>query len=263
MAEAAVSYNDKIVLIPKNKGSKLCMTVEDNVQKLSGLGVYNPGKLLGTPFGSLVTLGRNQYYLLPASTMDHIDTLNRKAQIIMPKDAALLGVHCDLKPGSRVVEGGLGSGALTLVLLSLVGPKGEVTTYETRADFAKIGTDNILKAGLADAWVLRREDITEGISENALDAVILDIPEPWLAVQAAYNSLRAGGTFACYTPTTNQVEKLVLALKTEPFIEIKTFETLQRGLMVSEGSTRPAFEMLGHTGYITVSRKVLREEDKK
>jgi len=252
-----VSENDNIVLIPKSKGQRICFTVSDRTQKIPGLGVYNPGKLIGEPYGSCVTLGKNNYWLLPANTVDHLETLTRKAQIILHKDSAMIGFYCDIKPGSRVVEGGVGSGALTIVLLTLVGPTGKVTTYEMRSDFAKVGKNNITKAGLAGSWTLRMKDITKGISEKDLDSVILDIPEPWLAVDTAYNALRSGGTLACYVPTMNQVERLVKKLRAGSFIDIRTIETLQRELVVGAGGTRPAFDMLGHTGYTTMGRKVL------
>ena len=259
MNKNQVAKNDIIALIPVNKGSKITFTIEDKSQKIQGLGVYNSSKLIGTPYGQAITLGRNKYWLLPASTLDLIDTLTRKAQIILPKDAALIVIYCNLKPGSRVVEGGVGSGALTIVLLNIVGVNGKVTTYETNKTFAKIASQNIQKANLTNNWVLKIQDITKGISETDLDAVVIDIPEPWLVVEHVYNALRPGGTFASYIPTMNQVERLVTTLKKRFFIEIQTFETLFRNLTVGPGGTRPAFDMLGHTGYITIGRKVIEK----
>jgi len=95
MITQVVAVNDPIVLIPEGNGKKICLTVEDKSEKIPGLGVYNTGKLVGKKYGSTIELGRNQYWLLPATTIDHIDTLRRKAQIILPKDAALLCVYCD------------------------------------------------------------------------------------------------------------------------------------------------------------------------
>jgi tRNA (adenine57-N1/adenine58-N1)-methyltransferase len=262
MSKVQVSVDDSIVLIPKTKGKRICLKIEDKAQKIQGLGVYNSAKLVGIEYGTSVILGRNQYWLLPASTPDCIETLTRKAQIILPKDSALIGFYSDIKPGSRVVEGGLGSAALTIILLKLVGSSGKVISYETRADFAKVGKNNIEKAGLADSWELKMQDITKAISEQDLDAVVLDIPEPWLTIKHAHQALRPGGILASYVPTMNQVERYVKALRNESFIDVITIENLQRELVVGEGGTRPAFDMLGHTGYITVARKVLGSDDK-
>lgn len=261
MTKHEISKNDIIVLIPKSSGQRISLKIQGKSQKIPGLGVYNPEKLVGKQYGSSITLGKNKYWLLPANTPDHIETLKRKAQIILPKDSAMIGFYCGLRPGSRVVEGGLGSGALTIELLTLVGATGKVTTYETRSDFAKVGTSNIEQAGLASSWELKLEDISKGISEHDLDAVILDIPEPEHVIEHAYLALRPGGVFACYVPTMNQVERLVTTIRTHPFIDIRTLETLQRELVVGSGGTRPAFDMLGHTGYTTIARKVLRDDE--
>jgi tRNA (adenine57-N1/adenine58-N1)-methyltransferase len=258
MTNHKVSENDIVALLPLGKGDRICVRIEDKSQKISGLGVYNTAKLIGKAYGSSVQLGKNKYWLLPANTMDHLNTLTRKAQIIIPKDAAQIGLYGEIKPGSVVVEGGVGSGALTIFLLSLVGNTGRVISYETRSDFAKIGKSNIEKAGLVNSWELKLQNITEGISEENVDAVILDIPEPWSALATAYQALRPGGALCCYVPTMNQVEKMVTLVRSGGFVDIHTYETLQRELEVGSGGTRPAFDMLGHTGYITFARKVLK-----
>jgi tRNA (adenine57-N1/adenine58-N1)-methyltransferase len=195
--------------------------------------------------------------LLPAKNLDHIETIKRKAQIILPKDAALIAMYCNLGIGSRIVEGGLGSGALTIFILNLIGSQGAVTSYEMREDFAKLASENIKRSVKSDNWVLKLKDISNGIEESELDAVVLDIPEPWNVVKTAYSSLSPGGILASYSPTINQVEKMVLEINNYPFIETKTYENLQRELVVKAGATRPAYDMLGHTGYLTVARKVL------
>jgi tRNA (adenine57-N1/adenine58-N1)-methyltransferase len=261
MTAHLVSKNDRIVLIPveSTSGQRICFQIEGKNKKISGLGIFNPNDLINKPFGSKITLGRKSYWLLPANTNDQLETLTRKAQIILPKDSMQIAHYCDVKSGSKVVEGGLGSGALTIILLTLVAPHGKVTTYEIRPDFARIGAQNIEKTGLKTAWELKQQDITKGIKERDVDAVILDIPEPWLVTKLAWNALCAGGVFAGYVPTMNQVEKLVNALRKKPYIDIHTFETMQRELVVGTGGTRPSFDMLGHTGYITVARKVLSE----
>ena len=46
-------------------------------------------------------------------------------------------------PGARVLESGVGSGALTLALLRAVGSTGHVTGYEIRDDFARRARTNV------------------------------------------------------------------------------------------------------------------------
>ena len=68
----------------------------------------------------------------------------------------------------------------------------------------------------------------------------------------AYN----GGRFVSYSPTVGQVERTHAALREAAFSDVRTFETLERELVVGRQGTRPSFEMLGHTGYITAARKL-------
>ena len=164
MTDPKVAKNDVVTLIPMANGKRLTIKITNQSQKISGLGVYNPKKLIGEQYGSSIHLGKNQYWLLPANTIDFIETMTRKAQIILPKDAAMICMNCDIKPGSVVVEGGVGSGALTMVLLSMVGSEGKVITYEKRKDFAKVGRSNIERNGLNQSWELKLQDITKGIS---------------------------------------------------------------------------------------------------
>ncbi|MBA3044047.1 tRNA (adenine-N1)-methyltransferase, partial [archaeon] len=175
-------------------------------------------------------------------------------QIILPKDSAIIMLYCDVKNGCRIVEAGVGSGALTIALANFVRPDGKIISYEKRNDFADFAKRNIENAGLGEYVEIKLGDVTESIDEKNADAVILDIPNPWDAVKNAYNALKVCGHFCSYSPTMNQVEKTVKTLKHD-FIEIKTFETLQREIVVGEGGVRPSFDMLGHTGYLTFARK--------
>jgi tRNA (adenine57-N1/adenine58-N1)-methyltransferase len=261
MVGNVVALGDKVVLISKHDKRKYFIEVEDRSQKILELGVYNPNKLVGQKFGSLIRLGTRDFWVLKANFIDTIDTLKRKAQIILPKDSALIGLYGNIHSGSIVIEGGLGSGALTIFLLKLVGETGKVTTYEVREDFAKYGKKNVVMSMPKQPlnWDLKVQDITHGIQETEVDAVVLDIPEPWNAVAAGYSALRAGGILVSYIPTMNQVENMVKTLKEFPFIEINSFENLQRDLVSKTGATRPAYEMLGHTGYIVFGRKVIEK----
>ena len=258
MTDEPIRVNDYVVLISRSNKNKYILKVEDKTQKISGIGIYNSAKLVGLPYGCNISLGSKEFYVLAAKNLDFLETIKRKAQIILPKDSAMLGLLANIGPGSLIVEGGLGSGALTSYLLHLVGKSGKVVTYELRKDFAKFGTENVKRVSEAKNWKLKLKDITKGIDERSVDSVILDIAQPWLVLDHAYTALKSGGYFACYLPTVNQVERLVGNMRELPFIEIATFENLQRELVVKPGATRPAFDMLGHTGYITVGRKIIK-----
>lgn len=250
-----INENDTVVLIDE-KGRKILLRIEGGMKKIKGLGVFDPDKLKGKRFGEKIMVGNREFIIMRPSIVDKIETIERKAQIILPKDSSMIALYCDVKNGDTIIEGGVGSGALTIVLANLVRPDGKIISYEKRNDFAEIAKRNIENAGLGKGVEIKIGDVTEKIDEKDADAVILDIPNPWDAVPNAYNSLKMCGHFCSYSPTMNQVEKTVKTLK-HGFIEIKTFETLQREIVVGEGGVRPSFDMLGHTGYVTFARKIL------
>lgn len=250
-----LSLNDLAVLLDK-RGNKHLLKITKETKEVRGIGYLNPSSLIGKNFGEKVEIGSKSFILLEPSIIDKLEGIKRKAQIIIPKDSALIVMYCDVHNGIKIIEGGIGSGALTIALANLVKPEGKIITYENRKVHANFARNNIILAGLEDYSEIKLKDITIGIDEKRVDAVILDIPNPWDAVAPAFKSLRVCGHFASYTPTINQLEKVVFALKEYGFIEIKSFETLQREIVVKKSGTRPSFDMLGHTGYLTFARKV-------
>lgn len=250
-----ISEND-VVLLLGAEGDKRTVPATRLTIKVKGAGFFNTGKLIGLEWGSIVKIANKDFVALPPNLMDKIECIERKAQIIHPKDSAHIIFELGIKSGDVIVEAGIGSAALTIALAYFVAPNGKVVTYEIREDFAEFGRKNLENAGLAHLCEIRVKDITKGIEERNVDGFVLDIPNPWDAVQVAYNSLKVGGALACYSPTINQVEKTVEAMRACGFGMIKTFETLQREILVKETGTRPSFDMLGHTGYTTVARKI-------
>jgi tRNA (adenine57-N1/adenine58-N1)-methyltransferase len=156
------------------------------------------------------------------------------------------------------VEAGLGSGALTLVLLRLVGPTGRVVSYEAREEFARRAQRNIeSRLGPAVPLTVRLQDVYLGIAERDVDRVVLDLPEPWQLVESAAAALRAGGLFCAYVPTIPQSQRVHEALAAHPaFALAETFETLLRPWNIAGPSVRPAHRMVAHTGFLTLARRV-------
>ncbi|UCE38651.1 MAG: tRNA (adenine-N1)-methyltransferase [Thermoplasmata archaeon] len=251
-----IAENDSAVLMDK-KGERFLFFAKSGTMKIKGLGVFNPGELIGKNFYDYIEIGNRRYMLLEPSTVDKILTIQRKAQIILPKDGMFIIFYCDIKSGDTVVEGGAGSGALTILLANSVRPKGKIISYEERGEFAKIAQKNVDLAGLDEFVQIKKGDVTKKIPEKNVDAVVLDIPDPWDALENAVNSLKLGGHFASYSPTINQVEKTVRKMRDYGFLGIKTLETLQREMITGEGGVRPAYNALGHTGYVTFGRKVV------
>jgi len=220
------------------------------------------GKEYGEPIKS--SLGIFFTTLKPALT-DYIMKSSRNTQITYPKDAALIVIFSGIGPGSRVVESGTGTGALTTALAHYVGSTGKVYTYELRSEFQKNAAKNLQRSKLIDNVEMKTGDVTMGIEERELDAVILDLATPWLVIPHAYAALKPSGIIVSFSPTIDQVIKTTEALRENSFVFIETVECIMRAMQVERGKTRPQTLMTGHTGYITHGRKILelRQEDVK
>ncbi|MCC6543946.1 MAG: tRNA (adenine-N1)-methyltransferase [Nitrospirae bacterium] len=220
--------------------------------------------IIGQEDGTTVTLSRGSKFIVLRPTLsEYILKMPRGAQVIYPKDIGTILICGDIYPSATVVEAGIGSGALTMALLRAVGESGVVISYEVREDFSKRAFENIqLYNGKTNNLIIREQDIYNGIEEEGVDRIILDLPEPWRVVPHAVQTLRNGGIFLCYLPTILQVSTVVRTLKESGnFIHIETSETLFRTWHVEDNSVRPDHRMVAHTGFITTARKVVFTKD--
>lgn len=236
---------------------------EDGVTNCGGKHVPHQ-ELIGQQDGLDIKSNQGpRYRVFSASYRDHATRMSRHAQIIHPKDAAVIVAWSDLREGARVVEGGLGSGALATAILRAIGSSGHLTTYELRQEPMNLARKNV-RALIGDLnnHDVRLENIYEGIHEKDLDSIILDVPEPWLVVEHAEGALRSGGFFAAYVPTALQMQQVVLALEsTYRFSLIESLEIILRNWHVTGRSLRPDHKMMGHTGFLVFARRKARVLD--
>jgi tRNA (adenine57-N1/adenine58-N1)-methyltransferase len=244
-----------IVALGDDEGARVLLRVEGGARKVRGVGILAPERLAGLSYGARVEHASRAFRVLRPGVADLVAGIDRKAQIVLAKDASRIVFECDVRSGARVVEAGAGSGALTTVLAWAVAPTGRVTTYELREDFAAHARANLEVSGLAPLVDIKIGDVTKGIAERDVDAVVLDMPNPWDAVEAAAAALRPDGRFAAYTPLVSQVEKTRQALAARGFFDVRTLELIERPWVVHEHGARPDFQMLGHTAFLTFARK--------
>ena len=212
------------------------------------------GKRYGEKISS--SLGYD-FFLFNPTLYDYIKKMIHATQIIYPKDIALIINYACIGPGSRIVEAGTGSGALTSALAYYIRPSGRVYSYDIRSEFQEKAQKNIKRAGVIDYVELKNRDVTLGIDETEVDSIVLDLATPWLVIPTAYNSLKGGGKIVSFSPTIEQVIKTVNTLNENHFINIETIECFIRKIKVKEGETRPETLMIGHTGYITHAIKTI------
>jgi tRNA (adenine57-N1/adenine58-N1)-methyltransferase catalytic subunit len=246
---------DRVLLVDTRRRRHL-ITLEPGGDFHSHAGVLRHDDLLGQEEGVTVrtTLGARLVAVRP-SLAEYVLEMPRGAQVIYPKDLGPILMLADVYPGARLLESGVGSGALTMTLLRAVGAAGHVTGYELREDFAARARRNV--EGLLGSDVpltLEVRDVYEGIDEVRLDRVVLDLPEPWQVVKHAQAALRPGGILVAYLPTIGQVARLREELAGSAFGMAETLEVLHRGWHVDGQSVRPDHRMVAHTGFLTQAR---------
>lgn len=256
----AVFQEGELAILYDNKGRRYLITLQkDGAFHYHG-GVVNHNEIIGKEEGSNIhsSLGAKLIVFRP-TLEEYILEMPRGAQVMYAKDCAIIGALGDIKPTDRIVEAGTGSGALTLFLCRMAN-QGMVYTYEIRQDFAIIAERNLKRWGVEN-FQLKVKDIGEGIDEENVDKVILDLPEPWNVVKQVKEALRPGGFFISFLPTILQVHRLILALKEMGgFAQVKVQEVLVRPWVIEERVARPELRMIAHTGFLIVARRLCSDE---
>lgn len=242
-----------------SRGRKYLITLEPGGEFHFHRGIVKHDSLIGESEGSVVRSTTGEEVISFAPTLEEfVLKMPRGAQVVYPKDLAMIVALGDIYPGATVVEGGAGSGALTIALLRAVGDRGMVITYEVREDFADAARKNVEAfLGAVTNLEIRLANLYQGIKESNVDRIVLDLPEPWRALDAGMTALRPGGILVSFLPTVLQVHRLVESLRQMRLWRgISTTETLVRPWHIEDSSARPDHRMVAHTGFITVARLV-------
>lgn len=197
----------------------------------------------------------HSFKIVKPNINDFIDVMERRCSILIKKDIGTVLAYTGLGAGSRVVDAGTGAGAIALNFANVVGETGHVYTYEIREDFAEVAQRNVDTFGLTNIDV-KNKNIKEGIDEDNIDLVFLDLPKPYEIFESVYESLNLGGWLAVYAPYIGQAEVAYRVAKKLNFYDIEILETLERGLEVRQKGTRPKTRMVGHSGYLLFARKL-------
>ncbi|MCU1428583.1 MAG: tRNA(1-methyladenosine) methyltransferase-like methyltransferase [Actinomycetia bacterium] len=249
-------------LLTDNRKRRHLVTLVAGGQFHTHAGIIEHDDLIGHPEGLTVRSSRGARLVAVRPTLsEYILEMPRGAQVIYPKDIGPILMLADVFAGARILESGIGSGALTTALLRAIGPHGRVYGYELRDDFAQRAVNNV-HTFLGDDVPLdvSVRDTYEGIDETHLDRVVLDLPEPWRVVKHAIGALRPGGILVAYLPTILQVGRLREELVDSPFGMEETIEVLHRSWHVEGQSIRPDHRMVAHTGFLTHARLLVGEQ---
>lgn len=220
--------------------------------------------LIGREEGFTVTSsGGAQYLVFRPLLSEYVVSMPRGAAVVYPKDAAQIVAMADIFPGARVVEAGVGSGALTCSLLRAVGPHGRVSSFERREEFADVARKNVTQffGGNHPAWELTVGDLVEAMPDveqpGSVDRIVLDMLAPWECIDAVADALVPGGLIVAYVATTTQLGRVVETLRAHgEFTEPQPWETLVRDWHVEGLAIRPSHKMNGHTGFLVTARRM-------
>lgn len=241
-------------MILDERGKKYVLKPGEEFQ--SDLGIVSADVLDNADIGDEVKSHLDHTFkIVKPNINDFIDVMDRRCSILLKKDIGLVLAHTGLGSGSRVVDAGTGAGAIALNFGNVVGSEGEVFTYELREDFAEVARKNIEKFGITNVHV-KNQDIKDGINEDNIDLIFLDLPKPFEIFEEVMDSLNVGGWLAVYAPYIDQAEISHRIAKKLGFYDIEIIEILERGLEVRPQGVRPKTRMVGHSGYIVFARKL-------
>ena len=248
------------VQLTDNKGRQHTITAQVGGQFHTHRGIIEHDDLLGQPEGIVVKSSAGTAYLaLRPLLSDYVLSMPRGAQVIYPKDAALIVGLADIFPGARVLEAGAGSGALSCSLLRAVGDEGFLSSYERREDFATNARGNVEKffGAAHPAWKLTVGDLVESLDDADMDRVVLDMLSPWEVLDVVSGALVPGGVLCCYVATTTQLSRTVEAIRAHgTFFEPWSMEALVRNWHTEGLAVRPDHRMIAHTAFLIFARRL-------
>ena len=259
MIDRSFKYGDRVQLTDA-KGKLYSITLAQGSEWHTHKGMLKHDELVGLPEGSIVATNQDlKFQAFRPLLADYVLSMPRGATIVYPKDAAMILGVADIKPGIRVLEAGVGSGALSISLLRAIGEGGVLHSVEIREDFAEISEKNVSSyfGGKPANWNLTIGALQDQSYETDFDRVILDMLSPWECLDVASKALVPGGVFMAYVATTTQLSKIAEAIKESGnFTEPESSESIVRGWHHEGLAVRPQHRMIGHTGFLIFARRM-------
>ena len=216
-------------------------------------GVIKSGDLKKAKDGDIILSDHHEECAVYSpSFIDIYRKIDRLAQIPLLKDIGFIIAELGLGRDSVVIEGGSGSGGVSCFLANVVK---KVHTFEIKDEHVKIVEKNILDLDLKNIDIHKKSMYEDLVIKDA-DAVFLDLPEPWNAIDPSKNALKLGGFLVSYSPNLTSVNEFVNSLtKNKSFSYIKTVEIIEQPWEVQDKRIKPISEKQ-HSGFISIARKI-------
>ena len=259
MIDRNFQYGDRVQLTDA-KGKLYSITLKKGAEWHTHKGMLKHDELVGVPEGSIVTTNQElKFQAFRPLLADYLLSMPRGATIIYPKDTAMILGVADIKPGVRVLEAGVGSGALSISILRAIGDSGFLHSIELREDFAEIARDNVTNYFKAQPknWQITIGQLEDQKFDAEFDRVVLDMLTPWECLTVAAEALVPGGVFMTYVATTTQLSRMAEAIKESAnFTEPESLETMVRSWHHEGLAVRPQHRMIAHTGFLIFARRM-------
>ena len=244
------------VLISASPTKKWMVKVEKEKEFHTHKGSISLKDIIGLEFGSKVMSSKGDFfYIWKPIPYDYLEAITHSTQVIYQTDIAQIIFSAGICSGSRVIEAGTGSGGLTTAMARYVIPNGKIYSYDINEKHQKVAKKNIEKLGLSDYVELKTKDAALGFDETEIDAIILDLPNPWDIIDAARKALMGSGILIVFVPTYSQVEQAIRKMMDSSFYQIDAFEVIIRDLTTKIGAILPVTRMIGFTGFLVTGRK--------
>ncbi len=214
-------------------------------------------------YGDCILSNTNEpFYILKPTSSDIMFKVKRKTTIVYPKEAGIIIMELTIKSGAKVIEIGSGSGAFTILLSNIVGKEGKVYSFERKEEHLEMAKKNFERLGSFQNVEFFLKDPTKdgGFEINDVDAIFIDVPEPWTLIKYAHESLSGGGHIATLSPNIEQIQYTVEKMEEAGFTRIRCMEILSRGIRIKKNMTRPFDRMIGHTAYLLFAEKINKKQ---
>lgn len=250
-----VKEGDTVYL--RSKKNKFFIKVEKDKIFSTHKGNIDLNQLIGKKYGEIIETHKGEQFLILKPSLFEIILygIKRNTQIIYPKDSAFITLKLGITDGMKVLESGIGSAGLTIVMANAVKPNGKIYSFEKEEKYIQQAYKNLQLANLEKYVEIQHQSLEESLPENFFDAGFIDVREPWLYIKNIKNSLKNGANVGFLVPTTNQVSKVLESLQEENFLDIEVVELLERHYKPVPDRLRPEDRMVAHTGYLIFAKK--------
>lgn len=220
-----------LIWIARNNIKPVTIVKDECLQ--TKFGQFKFSDMIGKKFGSQISSnsGRGFVHLMAPTPELWALSLPHRTQIVYSPDASYIIHRLQIRPNSRVLESGTGSGAFTHALARVIGNTGQIYTYEYHLDRFEQAVSEFASHNLPRVVTTHRNVCEDGFKINVdlnVSSVFLDLPAPWLAIPKLFEpnilDRSKSVTICCFSPCIEQVSKTAEVLKQFGFNGIEMVE---------------------------------------